>query len=106
MIASAPASKTNVSRRRAGRGEDGAAWTSTGSGPSVINSQTIVFGPNSWCQRAFWVHSSKLPAEPWLHLCHGYRRPERPLDAARNGSIRHVFGVDPNRATGVRLVPL
>src|SRR6476620_4099455 len=81
MIASAPASKTNVSRRRAGRGEDGAAWTSTGSGPSVINSQTIVFGRNSWCQRAFRVHSSKLPAEPWLHLCHGYRRPERPLDA-------------------------
>ena len=37
MIASAPASKTNVSRRRAERGEGGLIGVSTGSGPSVIN---------------------------------------------------------------------
>src|SRR4029079_7363093 len=60
-MASTPASNTNVSRRRAERGEDGAAWASTGSGPSVINSCTIVCSANSWAPTLTPVILAKSP---------------------------------------------
>jgi hypothetical protein len=51
-MANTPASKTNVARRFAERGEGGEAIVSLGSGPSLIELQTMVCGSNSNCRRA------------------------------------------------------